>query len=76
MILYIAAHKLEFNFKTRLTRPLRVLIFINLNEGKILRRVFRNLRKTLPDIMNVFALFLVSILLFGFMAFKLFSGKR
>ena len=76
MILYVAAHKLDFNFKARLTRPLRVLIYINFNEGKILRRVFRNLKKTLPDIMNVFALFLVSLCLFGFMAYKLLNGKK
>ena len=32
----------------RYTRALRVLIYINSNEGKELRRAFRNVRKTLP----------------------------
>jgi hypothetical protein len=33
-------------------RLLRVLIYINSNEGKELRRAFRNVRKTLPGEYN------------------------
>jgi two pore calcium channel protein 3 len=66
---------IQLDFTHRFTRSFRVLIFINLNEGKELRRAFRNVRKTLPDIFNVFALFFISLLIFSFIGWSLFRKK-
>lgn len=59
----------------RYTRFLRVLFYINFNEGKELRRAFRNVRRTLPDVLNVFILFLFSLLVFSFIGYKMFNKK-
>lgn len=66
---------MDLDFAYRYTRALRVLIYINLNEGKELRRAMRNVRKTIPDIFNVFALYFLSLLIFGFVGWQLFRGK-
>ena len=60
----------------RYTRVLRVLIYINFNEGRELRRAIRNVRKTLPDIFNVFALFFISLLMFSFLGWQMFKEKK
>ncbi|KAF8784303.1 Two pore calcium channel protein 1 like protein [Argiope bruennichi] len=41
----------------------------------LVRRAFRNIRKTLPDILNVLILFFLSISLFSLMAQKLFQKR-
>lgn len=66
---------LDVNFKHRFTRFLRVFIYINFNEGKELRRAVRNVRKTLPDIFNIFAMFFSSLLIFSFLAWQLFKSR-
>jgi two pore calcium channel protein 3 len=77
IIQFIVVHMIDgASFKHRYTRFLRILIYINFNEGKELRRAMRNVRKTLPDILNVFALFLISLLIFAFLAWQLFRGKK
>ncbi|RNA14534.1 two pore calcium channel 1-like [Brachionus plicatilis] len=64
------------NNSIRFTRFLRVLLYVNMYEGKELRRAMRNVRKTIPDIINVFALFFVSLLIFSFVGWQLFRRKR
>ncbi|XP_061168551.1 two pore calcium channel protein 1-like [Saccostrea echinata] len=59
----------------RWSRPLRPLFLINFPDGKQIRRAFRNIRRTVPEIMNVLILFLLSVLLFGLLALKLFSRR-
>lgn len=72
----VANETSSITFRHRYTRPLRVLIYINFNEGKELRRAIRNVRKTLPDIFNVFSLFFLSVFMFSFVAWNLFQGKK
>ncbi|XP_069116582.1 uncharacterized protein [Argopecten irradians] len=60
----------------RWSRPLRPLFIINFSDGKQVRRAFRNIRRTVPEIMNVLILFLLSVLLFGLLALKLFSKRQ
>jgi two pore calcium channel protein 3 len=55
---------------------LRVIFYIYFNEGKELRRALRNLRKTLPDILNVFALFFLSLVIFAFIGWKLLNKRN
>ncbi|XP_041352429.1 two pore calcium channel protein 1-like [Gigantopelta aegis] len=59
----------------RWSRSLRPLFIVNFSDGKQVRRAFRNIRRTVPDIMNVLILFFLSVFLFGLLALKLF-GKR
>lgn len=59
----------------RWSRPLRPLFLINFPDGKQIRRAFRNIRRTVPEIMNVLILFLLSVLLFALLALKLFSRR-
>ncbi|XP_055926309.1 two pore calcium channel protein 1-like isoform X2 [Argiope bruennichi] len=59
----------------RWSRPLRPLFIVNFSESKQVRRAFRNIRKTLPDILNVLILFFLSISLFSLMAQKLFQKR-
>ncbi|XP_021370570.1 two pore calcium channel protein 1-like [Mizuhopecten yessoensis] len=60
----------------RWSRPLRPLFIINFSDGKQVRRAFRNIRRTVPEIMNVLILFLLSVLLFALLALKLFSKRQ
>nr|KAG5691635.1 hypothetical protein BaRGS_023806 [Batillaria attramentaria] len=59
----------------RWSRPLRVLFIINFSDGKQIRRAFRNIRRTVPDILNVLILFMLSVCLFALLAFKLFYKR-
>ncbi|KFM81737.1 Two pore calcium channel protein 1, partial [Stegodyphus mimosarum] len=62
-------------FAYRWSRPLRPIFMVNFSENKQVRRAFRNIRKTLPDILNVLILFFLSISLFSLMAQKLFQKR-
>ncbi|GFT64455.1 two pore calcium channel protein 1 [Nephila pilipes] len=64
------------NFAIRWSRILRPLFMVNFSESKQVRRAFRNIRKTLPDILNVLILFFLSISLFSLMAQKLFQKRE
>ncbi|GBM49311.1 Two pore calcium channel protein 1 [Araneus ventricosus] len=64
------------NIAYRFSRPLRPLFIVNFSESKQVRRAFRNIRKTLPDILNVLILFFLSISLFSLMAQKLFQKRE
>ncbi|XP_017290487.1 two pore segment channel 3 isoform X2 [Kryptolebias marmoratus] len=59
----------------RWSRVLRPLLLVNVTEGRQLRRAFRSIRNALPQIFNVFLLFMFSLLMFSLMALKLL-GKR
>nr|XP_006638544.1 PREDICTED: two pore calcium channel protein 1-like isoform X1 [Lepisosteus oculatus] len=62
-------------YGVRWSRVLRPLFLVNITEGRQVRRAFRSIRNTLPEILYVFLLFIFSILIFSLMALKLF-GKR
>merc|ERR1719193_621431 len=59
----------------RLTRVLRPFVIVNMPEGRQVRRAFRNIRRTLPEIGSVLILFSLILGIFGLMVFKIF-GKR
>ncbi|XP_061414919.1 two pore calcium channel protein 1-like isoform X2 [Lethenteron reissneri] len=74
MVIYVALTHSGY-YIVRWSRALRPLFVINFSESRQLRRSFRNIRRTLPEILGVLVLFLFSIAIFSLMAFKLF-GKR
>ncbi|XP_070181099.1 two pore calcium channel protein 1-like [Littorina saxatilis] len=59
----------------RWSRPLRPFFIINFSDGKQIRRAFRNIRRTVPDILHVLVLFIFSVLLFGLLGLKLFYKR-
>jgi len=59
----------------RWSRLLRPLLIVNIPEGRQIRRAFRNIRRTLPEISSVLILFLLVIFLFAMMFWKLFKNK-
>lgn len=61
----------ESSHPIRWSRPLRPLFIINLPEGRQIRKAFRNIRRTLPDIFYVLLLFIASIAIFALLALKL-----
>ncbi|XP_045582031.1 two pore channel protein 1 [Procambarus clarkii] len=64
------------NYGIRWSRVLRPLFAVNFPEMRQIRRSFRNLRRTLPDVVNVLFLFFFSLAIFALMAFKLFGGRN
>ncbi|XP_076048440.1 uncharacterized protein LOC143029602 [Oratosquilla oratoria] len=63
-------------YAVRWSRPLRPFFVVNFPEMRQIRRSFRNLRRTLPDVTNVLFLFFLSLAIFALMAFKLFGGRN
>ncbi|XP_069351117.1 two pore calcium channel protein 1-like [Eulemur rufifrons] len=59
----------------RWSRALRPVFLINFPESRQIRRAFRSIRNTLPDILYVFLLFTFSMLVFSLMALKLFGDR-
>ncbi|XP_060043257.1 two pore calcium channel protein 1-like isoform X2 [Erinaceus europaeus] len=59
----------------RWSRALRPVFLINFPESRQIRRAFRSIRNTLPDILYVFLLFMFSVLIFSLMALKLFGDR-
>uniref|UniRef100_A0A4W2CY06 Ion transport domain-containing protein n=1 Tax=Bos indicus x Bos taurus TaxID=30522 RepID=A0A4W2CY06_BOBOX len=59
----------------RWSRALRPVFLINFPESRQIRRTFRSIRNTLPDILYVFLLFLFSMMIFSLMALKLFGDR-
>ncbi|XP_012598225.2 two pore calcium channel protein 1-like [Microcebus murinus] len=59
----------------RWSRALRPVFLINFPESHQIRRAFRSIRNTLPDILYVFLLFTFSLLVFSLMALKLFGDR-
>ncbi|GFQ78929.1 two pore calcium channel protein 1 [Trichonephila clavata] len=64
------------SFAYRWSRPLRPIFMVNFSEYKQIRRAFRNIRKTLPDIINVLVLVFLVICLFSLMGQKLFQKRE
>eukprot|EP00096_Caligus_rogercresseyi_P003977 TRINITY_DN1807_c0_g1_i1.p1 TRINITY_DN1807_c0_g1~~TRINITY_DN1807_c0_g1_i1.p1 ORF type:complete len:620 (-),score=138.88 TRINITY_DN1807_c0_g1_i1:1648-3507(-) len=60
----------------RFSRPLRPLFFVNFPEGRQIRQAFRNIRRTLPEILRVLVLLMLSIAIFTLMGYKLFCQKK
>ncbi|BFZ06995.1 hypothetical protein BsWGS_10034 [Bradybaena similaris] len=60
----------------RWSRPLRPLFIINFPAGRQIRRAFRNIRRSIPDIANVLVLFILSVLMFALLALKLFYRRN
>jgi len=59
----------------RISRPFRPFLIVNIPEGRQVRRAFRNIRRTLPEISSVLLLFGLILAVFALMAAKIF-GKR
>uniref|UniRef100_A0A8D0L7J6 Ion transport domain-containing protein n=1 Tax=Sphenodon punctatus TaxID=8508 RepID=A0A8D0L7J6_SPHPU len=60
----------------RWSRPLRPIFLINFAESRQIRRAFRSIRNTLPEVTYVFLLFTFSVLMFSLMALKLFGDRN
>lgn len=60
----------------RWSRPLRSLLIINFSDGRQIRRAFRNIRRTVPEIINVLVLFMMSVFLFALLGLKLFGRRK
>lgn len=74
MVIYIGLTESGI-YAVRFSRPLRPLFAVNFPELRQIRRSFRNLRRTLPDVVNVLFLFFFSLAIFALMAYKLFGGR-
>ncbi|OQR74125.1 two pore calcium channel protein 1-like [Tropilaelaps mercedesae] len=59
----------------RYTRALRPLFIINMAENKQIRRAARNIRRTLPKVVDVLILFLLTMSIFSLISLKLFKSK-
>nr|XP_056708672.1 two pore channel protein 1-like [Euleptes europaea] len=60
----------------RWSRTMRPIFLINFAESRQIRRAFRSIRNTLPEITYVFLLFMFSVLMFSLMALKLFGDRN
>uniref|UniRef100_A0A8C3TT85 Ion transport domain-containing protein n=1 Tax=Catharus ustulatus TaxID=91951 RepID=A0A8C3TT85_CATUS len=60
----------------RWSRIVRPVFLINFAESRQIRRAFRSIRNTLPEITYVFLLFMFSLLMFSLMALKLFGERN
>ncbi|CAJ0953436.1 unnamed protein product [Ranitomeya imitator] len=60
----------------RWSRILRPIYLVNFAESRQIRRAFRSIRNTLPEILYVFLLFMFSVLIFSLMAQKLFGSRN
>ncbi|KAG8550314.1 hypothetical protein GDO81_026646 [Engystomops pustulosus] len=60
----------------RWSRVLRPIYLVNFAESRQIRRAFRSIRNTLPEILYVFLLFMFSVLIFSLMAQKLFESRN
>ncbi|KAG7161737.1 Two pore calcium channel protein 1-like 2 [Homarus americanus] len=74
MVIYIGLVETG-HYGIRWSRVLRPLFVVNFPEMRQIRRSFRNLRRTLPDVVNVLFLFFFSLAIFALMAFKLFGDR-
>uniref|UniRef100_A0A8C8RNU5 Ion transport domain-containing protein n=1 Tax=Pelusios castaneus TaxID=367368 RepID=A0A8C8RNU5_9SAUR len=75
LIIYGALKISDIN-SVRWSRFLRPIFLINFAESRQIRRVFRSIRNTLPEITYVFLLFMFSVLMFSLMALKLFGHRN
>ncbi|CAG0898674.1 unnamed protein product, partial [Darwinula stevensoni] len=74
IVVYVSL-KASGHWCIRWSRILRPLFLIDVPEGRQIRRAVRNIRQTLPDVLNVLFLFFFSIAAFALMAYKLFAER-
>lgn len=60
----------------RWSRPLRPFLCVNFPEGRQVRQAFRNIRRSMPEVVNIFILFTLTLCLFSLLALKLYSSKN
>ncbi|CAF0844052.1 unnamed protein product [Rotaria sordida] len=75
MIIYYVL-TLRGHYYVRWSRPLRVLFPFALQAGQNIRRVIRNILRTLPNIGNVMFLFLFSLLTFTLLGVGILKNKK
>ncbi|XP_029450184.1 two pore calcium channel protein 1-like isoform X2 [Rhinatrema bivittatum] len=75
LIIY-GALKVADIYSIRWSRVLRPIYLINSAENRQIRRAFRSIRNTLPEIFYVFLLFIFNVLMFSLMALKLFGSRK
>eukprot|EP00794_Sanderia_malayensis_P020401 gene20401-22414_t len=63
-------------YAIRWSRVLRPAFMINFSESRQIRRAFRNIRRTLPEIANVLILLLLMISLYALLGLKLFQKRK
>jgi two pore calcium channel protein 3 len=75
IVVYLGMREASAASAVRWSRPLRPFLVVNFPEARQIRRAFRNIRRTMPDLANVLILFLSSLALFALMAVKLFQKR-
>ena len=65
----------EYLLQTKKSCLLRPFLLVNFPEARQVRRAFRTIRRSLPDLINVLILFMASLSLFSVMANKLFEKR-
>eukprot|EP00118_Oscarella_pearsei_P014477 m.123941 g.123941 ORF g.123941 m.123941 type:complete len:1059 (+) comp37843_c0_seq17:448-3624(+) len=60
----------------RITRALRPLFLVNFSDFRQIRKAFRNIRKTLPDVIAVLILVLITTAVFAILAVEMFEPKN
>ncbi|XP_006822827.2 two pore channel protein 1-like [Saccoglossus kowalevskii] len=75
MVLYIVFTENGI-YMVRWSRLFRPLYLINITHNRQMRRAFRNIRRTLPDICVVLILYLLLVALFALMALKMFENRN
>ncbi|KAL3873906.1 hypothetical protein ACJMK2_036984 [Sinanodonta woodiana] len=67
---------LQYNLNpVRWSRLLRPLFILNFPDGKEIRRAWRNIRRTVKEILHALFLLVFTILLFALVAFKIFQTR-
>ncbi|XP_043913194.1 two pore calcium channel protein 1-like [Protopterus annectens] len=75
LIIYGTMHTLGHS-GVRYSRILRPIFLVNFAESRQIRRAFRSIRNTLPEIMYVFLLFMFTVLMFSLLGMKLFKKRN
>ena len=75
IVIYTALAEAGYGEIIRWSRPLRPFVIVNFTDCRQVRQGFRNIRQTLPEVMNVLFLFFANTALFALMAYKLFGSK-
>ncbi|XP_045185027.2 uncharacterized protein LOC123543029 [Mercenaria mercenaria] len=60
----------------RYTRVLRPLLIVNFSDGRQIRRAWRNMRRTIKEIVHVLFLFYFFIFVFALIAYQMFSHRN
>ncbi|XP_060568420.1 uncharacterized protein LOC132727023 [Ruditapes philippinarum] len=59
----------------RYSRALRPLLIVNFSDGRQIRRAWRNMRRTIKEIVHVLVLFYFFIFVFALIAYQMFSSR-